>query len=218
MSRHPFFRSLRWPLLMITVLALVSLACALGGGPYHEEFDSLGTWGSDDTTEALGHVTGGVFEFTIKVPDQFFWSTGGENFGDGTYEVEATQIAGPVDNGYGMMFRIDNETDSFYLFEVSGDGFVLIARCGSACEDYQVLVEDSWFTSPAVNQGTNNTNLLKVEASGSNMTFFVNGQSVGTVTDATLAAGDIGVFVETFSEGGVTVHFDNFKFTPPADE
>ena len=128
MSKHPVFRSLRWPLAFILVLALVSLACALGGGPYHEEFDSLGTWGSDDTSEAFGNVTNGVFEFAVKVPEAFFWSTGGETFGDGTYELETTQTAGPLDNGYGMMFRIDNETNSFYLFEVSGDGYVLVAR------------------------------------------------------------------------------------------
>ncbi|MCL4870057.1 MAG: hypothetical protein KJ063_13920 [Anaerolineae bacterium] len=215
MSKHTPFYSMRWLFFFITALALVSLACSLGGGPYHEEFNSIGSWGTDDTSDASGNVRSGAYVFTVKTAEQFFWSTGGKDFGDGTYEVEATQTAGPLDNGYGMMFRVNNDTDSFYLFEISGDGFVLVARCANACEDYQILIGDGWFTSDAVKQGVNNTNVLRVEAIGSSMTFFVNDQNVGTITDATLAKGDIGIFVETFSEGGVTVQFDNFKFTPP---
>jgi hypothetical protein len=147
-----------------------------------------------------------------------FWSTGGENFGDGVYELEATQTVGTIDNGYGLMFYVDNRTDSFYLLEVSGDGFVWIGACTDGCESEVVpLVEDGWFESPAVEQGLNQTNHLRVEASDGHFVLFVNNQQVGQFDDTRFTDGDIGLLVETLGQGGVTVHFDNFTFEP-ADE
>lgn len=217
MNQHPLFRALRWPLAFLAVLAIVSMACAIGG-PYHEEFNSIGTWPEQDTFEAAGTVTDGAYVFTVKQPEQYFWATGGEDFGDGTYEVEATAVSGSENNGFGMLFFVDNDTDSFISFEVSSDGYVAIARWGNAGEEVTPLVQDGWFESAAVSQGLNQTNVLRVEVSAGTMNFFVNGQNVGSATDTTFTSGDIAVVVETFEEGGVTVNFDNFKFTPPADE
>jgi hypothetical protein len=219
MSRKATFRFLSWPLLFVAFLALAGLSCAVGGGPYEESFDSIGSWGSGSDADVEGNVQDGVFRLHVLADSGIFWSTGGEDFGDGAYEVDATQVGGTLDNGYGMMFRVNNDTDSFYLFEVSGDGFVWIGACVDGCEGEVIpLVEDGWFASPAVSQGLNQTNRLRVDATGGNFTFFVNGQQVGQATDTRFATGDIGLLVETLGEGGVTVNFDNFTVTPPAEE
>lgn len=213
MNRRLLVKFLSWPLLLVAILALTALACA-GGGPYVEEFDSVGSWGSGDDADVTGNVNNGRFEILVKAESGIYWSTGGEDFSDGTYEVEATQLEGTVDNGYGLLFR-SNENDDFYLFEVSGDGFVWIGLCKGGCEDDVVmLVGDNWFASDAVNQGLNATNRLRVQAEGGNLIFFINDQEVGRATDTTLTTGDIGILVETLGEGGVKVAFDNFKFTP----
>lgn len=220
MSRKVMIRFLSWPVVFVAILAIASLACGpLGGGPYEEDFGSLGTWGSGNDADVEGNVENGVFRLHVKAESGIFWSTGGEDFGDGTYEVDATQVEGTLDNGYGMMLRVNNDTDSFYLFEVSGDGFVWIGACVDGCEtEVTPLVEDGWFQSDAVNQGLNNTNHLRVDATGGNFTFFVNGQQVGQATDTRFATGDIGLLVETLGTAGVVVNFDNFKMTPPAEE
>jgi tetratricopeptide (TPR) repeat protein len=185
---------------------------------YEEHFDIIGEWGSGSDADVEGDVENGIFRLHVLAESGVFWSTGGENFNDGIYEVEATQIEGPLDNGYGMMFRVNNETDSFYLFEVSGDGFVWIGLCVDGCEtEVTMLVGDGWFQSLAVNQGLNVTNHLRVEAVGGNFTFFVNDQQVGQAFDNRFANGDIGVLVETLGEGGVVVDFDNFRITLPAE-
>jgi hypothetical protein len=129
--------------------------------------------------------------------------------------VEATQLEGPLDNGYGMVFRANPDTDDFYLFEVSGDGFVWIGRCSAGCEGEVVpLVGDGWVESSAVRTGLNQTNTLRAQAEGGNLIFSVNGQEVGRVSDTTLSEGDIGLLVETLGEGGVRIGFDNFTVTP----
>ncbi len=129
--------------------------------------------------------------------------------------MEATQVDGPLNNGYGMLFRVDDDSDSFYAFEVSGDGYIWIGWCSDLCRgDALALVGGDWFQSGAVNQGLQETNRLRVVAEGTRMTFFVNGVEVGRTSDSRLAEGDVAVAVETLGEPGVRVVFDNFKVTP----
>jgi hypothetical protein len=134
------------------------------------------------------------------------------------YEVEATAVAGPVNNGFGMVFRLDEDADNFYLFKISSDGFVWIGKLvNGGLEENRPLVQDWWFESSAVKTGLNETNVLGVRAESGNMIFFVNDQEVGRVTDNSFRSGDIGVMAETLGLGGVQVHFDNFTVSPLDD-
>ena len=144
---------------------------------------------------------------------QLVWTTAGESFANGRYSVEATQTEGPLDSGYGMLFRVDDTNDSFYLFEISGDGFVWVGRHDNG-EDAGPIIGQWWFESPAVRQGLNQTNTLTVQAEAGNLIFYVNDQEVGRITDNTYSRGDIGLMVETLGQGGIAVQFDNFSVTP----
>ena len=205
-------RGVRCAVLALSMLLLA--ACASLRGPYEETFDDAGNWGTGEDQEARGEVTGGRYEFLVKADLGLFWATAGEDLSDGVYQVEATQLDGPLDNGYGLMFRVDPDSNSFYLFEVSGDGYVWIGVCEDSCEEEQPLVGNGWVASEAVSQGLNATNVLRARAEGGNLIFFVNDQEVGRVTDNTLRQGDIGIIVETLGQGGVLVAFDNFTVTP----
>lgn len=180
---------------------------------YIETFDETGDWGVGDTDEVLGQVVDGVYDFAVFAENALYWTTAGQNFGDGVYEVQGTAVGGNLDNGFGMIFRSNNDTDDFYVFEISSDGYVWIGLCLDGCSETDVL-NGGWFASDAVNQGLNATNFLRVIANGPNMAFFVNGVEVGHYTDATLPVGDIGLLVETFDDSGVHIQFDNFMFTP----
>jgi hypothetical protein len=200
-------------------IAILSLMLVMGAcssqQPYLDTFDTPGEWRTGDDIDVEGDVQDGVFDLLVKADDLLIWTTAGKEFGDGVYEVEATQIAGPLDNGYGMLFRVDDETDDFYLFEISGDGFVWIGRYLNGGDDeITPIVTDSWFDSAAVNTGLNVTNKLKVEAENANLIFYVNDQEVGRVTDDTFSKGDIGLMVRTLGAGGVHIQFDNFSVSP----
>lgn len=185
--------------------------------PFEESFDSAGTWITGDDATAQGKVTEGVYEMFVELSGDVFWVTAGQNFGDGTYEVEATPIEGTIDNGYGMLFKVDSDDQLFYIFKVSSDGYVFVGRCEENCAQVEALVDQDWFASPAVNQGLEVTNKLRVVADGSQMTFFVNESQVGEVVDETLKTGDIGLLAETFTPGGLRVAFDNFRVMPIED-
>jgi hypothetical protein len=184
--------------------------------PYDEKFDADGSWKVGEGVNAQGFVVDGAYEMSID-PDlggDVFWATAGENFADGSYEVEATPLEGAIDNGYGMLFRVDEGRDSFYVFKVSSDGYVFLGRCADGCLEEEALVNQDWFDSPSVQVGLGVTNHLKVDVSGADMVFFVNGDEVGRASDNTLEKGDIGLLAETFTPGGLLVAFDNFRVTP----
>lgn len=202
------------PVSLLIFVLLLTTACTVLAGPYEETFDDAGSWGTGEDLDARGEVTGGRYEFLVKAEYGLFWATAGERRSDGIYQVEATQLEGPLDNGYGLMFRVDPDSNSFYLFEVSGDGYVWIGVCEDSCEEEQPLAGEGWIASDAVRQGYNAINVLRVRAEGGNMIFFVNDQEVGRVTDNTLGSGDIGIMVETLGQGGVLVAFDNFTVNP----
>ncbi len=197
------------------ILAMVILA-ACGGRtsqPAVETFDEPGNWSVGDDTYTEGQVIDGVYDLLIKGDDVSRWAAAGKNYSDGIYEVEAVQIDGPLDNGYGMLLRADTDAGNFYLFKISGDGYVWIGRYKNEAEE-QAIVGSHWFESAAVKQGLNQTNVLRVEAESGNLIFSVNGQEVGRVTDSSFPSGDIGLFGQSLGFGGVHVQFDNYSVSP----
>ncbi len=199
--------------LFLGVTAVFITACNTAE-TYSEPFDETGSWRVENSGDVVGEVHDGIFDFTVIADELTSWTTAGANFSDGIYSVEATQVAGPDNNAYGMLFRVDDENDNFYSFQISGDGFVWIGRYrdGGAAEA-EPIVNDWWFESPVINQG-NATNKLSVQAEGQNLIFLVNDQEVGRVTDDAFSSGDIGLMVRTLGVGGVQVQFDNFTVEP----
>jgi len=92
-----------------------------------------------------------------------------------------------------------------------------VGRCADSCLEQEALVNQDWFDSPSIQTGFGVTNHLKVDVTGSEMVFFVNGVEVGRATDDTLKKGDIGLLAETFTPGGLIVAFDNFRIIPIED-
>jgi hypothetical protein len=205
----------RWIWLLTAVLLLALAGCTGRDAAYEETFDQQGSWPQEDNPYARGRVFEGAYELEVKANDGLFWATNGRETGDGSYQVEATQVAGTLDNGYGLLFMVDPAQADFYLFKVSGDGYVQLARCRSSCEtEFELLGSTRWEESAAVLQGLNQTNVLRVTAENGNLTFTVNGQEVGRAADVTFTRGEAGVVVETLGEAGVKVRFDNLRFTP----
>ena len=214
--KEEFMRKLRFGSLLpglVLILLLLAACSGQNSRPYSETFDDLGSWSSGDDTYTEGQVVNGVYDLLIKGDDVSRWAAAGEDFSDGIYEVEAVQIDGPVDNGYGMLIRADTESGNFYLFKISGDGYVWIGRYRDEAEE-QAIVGNHWFESAAVNQGLDQINQLRIEAESGNLIFSVNGQEVGRVTDNNFQSGDIGLYAQTLGFPGVHVQFDNYTVTP----
>jgi len=171
-----------------------------------EFIDSCKTGGTDEVNR---FVENGQFKMLISAPNIVAWTDcTEEEFSDFVFEVDATQLGGPDNNIYGVLFRYDTNIREFYVLAISGDGYYVLAVDGPDREEPYMLTE--WETSSAINLG-NATNHIKVEAVGSNISYYVNDQLLGEIQDSTLSKGIVGVFVGTLDEANVLVGYDNMK-------
>lgn len=133
------------------------------------------------------------------------WSFAGKNLTDYVLSVNATQEMGPDDNDYGVITRW-KDVGNYSLFLISGDGFYSYARR----ENSNWVVPVNWTRSGAINIG-NATNDIEVVSHGENLTFYANGAKLGDYVDSKPVSGDVGLWVETITEGNVTIGFDHLK-------
>jgi len=122
-------------------------------------------------------------------------------------EVEVRQVAGPLDDNFGLLVRYQDDDENFYWFQISGDGYYSVDRMQAG--EWLTLVP--WAESEAINQGLGAVNHLTVVCHGDQFAFYVNDAYLTTVTDDTFPAGSIGLAAGTFDEPGVDVRFDNVK-------
>ena len=129
---------------------------------------------------------------------------------DADISVQASQISGSLQRGYGLLVRasVSNNSLNDYAFVIDGVGdWAFFKDAGSTST---MLVP--FTASSAIHTGINATNTLEVRMQGSHFTFFVNGTQVGQADDSTYAAGATGLA----GGSGIEVVYTNFKITVPA--
>ncbi len=206
--RNPVVRRLLPWTIALCAFTLTACGPALTPLPYAADFSTAGGGWKTASDEAIKiEVQDGALHFAISELDTIAWSTPKDNrFGDFVLDVDATQVGGPNDNTYGVIFRYQDDRN-FYRLDISGDGyFAVFKRKDGVWAKVQDYVE-----TPAVKQG-NATNHLQVIAQGNQFTFNVNGETVKTFSDGDFSSGNVGVTAGTlFDNAGVQIAFDNLK-------
>jgi len=224
-------------LLVIGSLLLASLACSyvsrLVGGEnlvpaapeqpsnvlFQDDFSNPSSgWDQFSDVDGLTNYENGVYRIRIDKPDFTFWANpglGGILPSDVRIEVDATKAGGPDFNDFGIICRYSGlgGQASFYEFIISSDGFAGIVL---VTENSQQVISGDGELQPfdAIRQGSA-TNHIQAECSGSQLTLYVNGVVLTSVSDTTLANGDVGLLASTYDEAGVDILFDNFFVTVP---
>ena len=118
------------------------------------------------------------------------------------------QVSGAPDADYGLIFRHDG--DNYYYFQVSESSqYAVYLYSGGRWAE---LI--GWTKAEAIRAGR--INKVAVAGEGARFTLFINGAPVGTVTDATLPTGSVGVAVQIYNAGeSATFEFDNFEWRAP---
>jgi hypothetical protein len=152
-------------------------------------------------------------------------------FSDFDLIVNATQVAGPDDNGYGVIFR-HQDNQNYYVLMISGDGYYQVLR---RLEGVDEVLSD-WAPTPVIQQGQA-TNAVRVVAQGDTFTFFINDEQVplcptlwhpvsGDCVDAeptmqlvddSFSQGRIGLAARSFDDSGVVISFDNLLVCGPQE-
>jgi hypothetical protein len=198
---------------LVGVLILTNACVASHGSQpnevYKDAFDTNQGWQLSTDASATINIGDGVLTIEVHTPGQVAWSAHQSTWKNIQLSVVTEQIAGPLDNEYGVLIRMENDT-SFYVFSISSDGYARAALYQNA--SWTVLGAD-WTPYPIINQGLN-TNTLTVKAVDSTLALSVNGEAVLEVEDVTLDKGMIGLYAGAFGEGGVVIAFDDLEVSP----
>lgn len=142
--------------------------------------------------------TGGAYEASMPQIGHFASCMAqATNFSDFTYQVQMTILSGTDRDGGGLIFR--SNTKEQYRLRVGTNGsFDLV-------DQERTLVSSS---NSAIKTGLNQTNVLKVVASGSSISLYANGQFLAKVNDTASSSGQIGLMAIGFTDP-TTVAFSN---------
>ena len=179
---------------------------------YHDDFTNPASGWSEAKFDNffIGYHEPEYYHVEIESPNlkTTVFEPGGEQYGDVSIDVKAftasSKTAEGGDYAFGPAFR--RSGDQYYAFTVSprtGKWYVL----KSTPNALTVLAEG---TNDTLHQADEDDD-LRVDAAGSNFSFYINDQMVGQVTDADYASGEVGFFVQTFDATQVHIHFDDLS-------
>ncbi len=158
----------------------------------------------DDYTQNEITIADGVYTLNVTAKQKAYVEKvlPNRDFSDFVLTVEATPLDTEEHYSYGVAFRESNDLHN-YTFEIGNDQLYSIQLYDG---NWKTLKE--WSSTDAINVGE--TNELMVIADGSTLTFFINGEELTTLEDATLSEGTVGLVVDMFEEGeSAAVEFDN---------
>jgi hypothetical protein len=208
---------------IITILSYLLTACEMtpaiggeivpsGGLLFKDDFsDPSSGWMQGEDEFGKTEYVDGSFRILVNsdvtgkvsIPRLFFT--------DVVIEVDATKIAGPDDNDYGVICRYQDE-NNFYFFEISSDGYYSIGKYKE--NQLQLIGMEKMQTSNVIRQGQA-TNRVRATCIDSLLSLSVNGHTLIEVEDADFTGGDVGLIAGTFETPGTDILFDNFKVLKP---
>jgi hypothetical protein len=217
---------MRLHLPILTLLALLLAACAprmegrvvspLGADVlYRDDFSpaQTGPWITEADDQGYTAVADGRLLIDLNAPNTLQFVTLREPlFDDFILEIDSSQLEGSLDSSRGVLFRMQ-DGGSFYRFAITGAGFFVVER-RDGDDGWQRLTRD-WIESPAIRQGLNATNQLRVQAVGAQISVYVNGELLHQVVDNRYSQGTIAVEAGTFGPGQTRAAFDNLVVRRP---
>jgi hypothetical protein len=179
------------------------------GWEWYENFDTglLHDW----YQEGFWRIEEGEYVITGSAEDSRSYNLDRE-FADLIMEAEFKHVQVEQYQNYssaGFSFRVmDTDTiDYSYTLFVESNGDYMINYRDDEYYYYSDIIYSSF--SPAIQQGLNVWNTVRIEAVGPNISIYFNGQYVITVYDTRLSSGHVGF--EVWDYPVREVHYDNLK-------
>ena len=206
--------------LIVLGMLLLLLACGCAGSDdqgllFQDDFDNPRSgWGADQREEYGRGYDEADYFIELYEPNWFTWAYPGEQFEDVSVEAEARLSSGSRESHFGVLCRCV-DLDNFYYFAISADGYYAIFRRVDG-GDLEILTGDGNGMAPslAIRTGEQANHILAV-CQGDELSLYVNGELLETVTDDTHAQGDVGIGAGSGLEVDVRVQFDDFVVTRP---
>lgn len=153
----------------------------------------------------------GYYRIKVEGDHSLLWTGPGMNFSNVHIEVDTIKVIGSDDDMYGLVCRAVDD-NNFYFFVISSDGYYGI---GKLINGGQSLIEMPGMMPSEVIFQDKAANHLSADCIHDQLTFYVNGNKLISVTDSDLMNGDVGLIHGTLQSSENVVLFDNFIVVNP---
>jgi hypothetical protein len=172
--------------------------------------DNSGNWPQVSGPTGSAGIANGAYRFQVLSTQHEILATPRYTFWDVQVEADASRLAGPAKNLFGLVCRSSN-SENFYFFAISSDGYFGLGKVRNA--SVTLLGQAMMAFSPAILQ--ENTNHLRFDCIGNTLKGIVNGQVIAASKDADFSSGEVGLLAGAPDAAGVDVSFDNFVVYKP---
>jgi hypothetical protein len=183
---------------------------------FQDDFTNTGSgWDSVSDSSGVTDYYNGAYRIQVLTDSLSIWANPSKSFpADVRVEVDATKNGGPDDNAFGVICRYQ-DTDNFYRFYITSDGYIGIVRRQGG--NATVISSADGKLQPASGFKTGAaTNHIEGDCIGNTLTMYVNGTQMAQATDSSFTSGgDVGLIAQAFSTAGVDILFHNFVVTAP---
>jgi hypothetical protein len=161
--------------------------------PYEWTAHSDANWGGQC------QFVNGMYYQIHQLPSNKFYPcvndgpNGHDIYSNFAFEVNMTITQG--DCG-GLTIRDNGDTSNAYVFQVCQNGSYSFDKYVSNSNSTNLKQKNN---SPAINQGTGQSNVIAVVANGSTLDLYVNGQKIDSTSDPSYSRGNIGLIAEAIS-------------------
>jgi serine/threonine protein kinase len=189
------------------VRATAGITAAIGAGNvlYSNDMTSAGGGWLDDGSQCY-FSSQGYHVYSASAPAMAWCYSGEQSFSNVVITAQATLLRGDI---YGVVFRLNPPSTSFYALELNSQGeYRFVLAQGTDPSTWLTLID--WTRSPAILSGYNHTNTFLVLAIGSHFRFYINKQLiVPSFTDSSYTSGLLGFLAGGDSNGGTEAVFNN---------
>lgn len=180
---------------------------------FYDDFSKLDSgWSTLETDSAKIAYDQGGLRFQIDAINYDYWSMPDLPLEDATVAVEATKLAGPEDNDFGVICRFQNASN-YYALLISSDGYGGIVKVKDGL--YSILNNPDGLEYGSMIRTGADTNLIRADCIDDHLTLYVNHERFLDARDADFSYGDVGLIAGSFSQAGVDILFDNFFVIKP---
>lgn len=175
-------------------------------------------WDAYADAEKTTNYDNGQYVIAVDTANVLIWASPHLNFTDTTLKADATYLAGPANNEYGLMCRYTRHGDgshSFYFFVISSDGYYALGKVIKNERTILSPTSGEFQASDLIPLEATTPHRLTATCQGQHLALTLNGTELGAFDDADLTQGDVGVLAGSFDETGVKIHFDNFEVRKP---
>jgi hypothetical protein len=180
---------------------------------FQDDFsDKSGNWYTYEDANGTTDYQDDGFRIYINESNSYHWTNPNLYFSDTRIEVEATKLAGPEENDFGIICRYQDD-NNFYFFTISSDGYYGIAKIVGGMESF-IGMENLEQNESVIKSGET-INIVRADCIGNTLALFVNGQQLAEVSDSDFTSGDIGLIASTYETPGTDILFDNLIVRQP---